>query len=228
MERITFEILNSIFSKARISPYLRDYTNAENVLARYHINIELSEAMMPTLHYFEVCLRNRIDQVIKKYYTSDWLIRIPKQLKIPIQDINKINEIILRKSISRKTLPTHDDIVAHMTFGFWCSFFQRKYDPMIWHLKESMKIVFPNIPRVNRKRAYIEPKLFKIKEMRNRIAHYEPLLNRKISILEVYNLCHEIIMGMSYEAIEMLKKVDRFITVYDKAEEQLKALSSVK
>lgn len=214
MDHVTFDILNSTFSKARISPYLKKGDSAEQVLAKYHANIVLSEAMIPTLHYFEICLRNHIDQVIKKYYGQNWLINIPHQLIISDQDIKKIESITSKVRRESKREPLHDDIVAQMTFGFWCSFFHRKYDPSIWHRKDALKIIFPNLPRANRKRPYIETRILTIKEIRNRIAHHEPVWNRKVSIVTAHTMCYELIQAMSKDAVEMLKTIDRFSTVY--------------
>jgi abortive infection bacteriophage resistance protein len=102
-----------------------------------------------------------------------------------------------------------------MTFGFWCSFFHKKYDPIIWHRKDTFKIIFPNLPRINRKRSYIEGKILKIKEIRNRIAHHEPVWNRKISILNAHIMCHELIEAISFDAINMLRMIDRFPKIYE-------------
>lgn len=56
--------------------------------------------------------------------------------------------------------------------------------------------------------------MLQIKEVRNRIAHHEPIWNRKISILNAHSMCHELIKAMSYDAINMLKIIDRFPQVY--------------
>lgn len=72
MKHATFEILNSTFSKPRISSYRTVGDNAEIVLAKYHTNIMLSEAMNPTLHYLKICLRNRIDHILKQYCSTNW------------------------------------------------------------------------------------------------------------------------------------------------------------
>jgi len=214
MDNINFEVLSSIFSKARISPYASANSTANQILAKYHINIMLSEAMIPTLHYLEICLRNRINQVLQKYHSANWLMKSPSSLMISEQDIKKIEDVIFKLKRETKREPKHDDIVAQMTFGFWVSFFHRKYDPSIWHRKDTFKIIFPNLPRANRKRSYLEAKILKIKNIRNRIAHHEPVWNRKTSILDAHAMCHELIAAMSKEAIEMLRAIDRFPKIY--------------
>lgn len=216
MQHLTFDILYSIFSKARMQPYLKNNDDAKLVLSGYHDNIMLSEAMIPTLHYFEICLRNRIDYILKKHFSPTWLLHLPNHLMISEQDKKKIEDIISKTRRVNKREPHHDDVVAQMTFGFWCAFFHRKYDPVIWHRKDTIKTVFPNLLRHNRKRMYVEDKILILKEIRNRIAHHEPVWNRKISILDAHTVAHELIFAMSSEATSLLKTIDRFPSIYEK------------
>lgn len=216
MKNFTFETLNYIFSKTRLSPYLKDGDNVKDVLEKYHSNIILSEAMIPSLHYLEICLRNRIDQLFKKTYASDWLITIPHELILSTEDLQKIGKISRRIRRESRREPIHDDIVAQMTFGFWCSFFHKKYDPVIWHRKNFITSVFPNLPRNQRKRSYIEQKILKIKEVRNRIAHHEPIWNRSSSVHLSYSVCIGLIQAISQEALDLMKLIDRFPAIEKK------------
>jgi hypothetical protein len=211
---ITFETLNSVFSTKRLSTYLVETNSSDQVLTKYNSNIMLSEAMIPTLHYLEICLRNRINQVLRRHYSSSWLMAPSNPQLISEKDVKKINEIISKIERGNKIEVAHDDVVAQMTFGFWSSFFHRKYDPLIWHRKDTFKIVFPNLSRIHRKRSYVEDRIIKIKMLRNRIAHHEPVWNLKTSILDINSMCYELIEAISYDAINMLKMIDRFPKVY--------------
>lgn len=216
MKHLTFDTLYSIFSKARMQPYLRNNDDPKQALKRYHDNIRLSEAMIPTLHYFEICLRNRMDYILKKYFSSSWLLQPPSHLMLSEQDKKKIEDVILKTRKISKREPHHDDIVAQMTFGFWCAFFHRKYDPVIWHRKDAIRTVFPNLLRHNRRRTHVEDKILILKEIRNRIAHHEPVWNRKISILDAHTVAHELIFAMSLDAVSLLKAIDQFPSIYAK------------
>lgn len=213
---MNFERLIVIFSEARISRYLNADDSMESVIEQYHANVQLSEAMIPTLHYFEICMRNKIDQMIKHHYSIDWLASPLSPLHLSESDITKIKHTTTKLRMERKADPSHDDIVAQMTFGFWRSFFHRKYDPIIWHRNGLIKSVFPHLLRSNRTRSYVEQKILKIKDIRNRIAHHEDVLMHKISIIDVHSMCYELISAMSLEALEMLKTIDRFPSVVNK------------
>lgn len=210
MEILTIEYLESLFSKPRIDAYLDKNDTPEMVLAKYHRNIMLSEAMVPMLHYFEILLRNRVDKVIRKYYGENWLLKNPSILKISDKDINKVSEIISKIKREGRSEVSHDTILAQMTFGFWCAFFHKKYDPVLWHRKHALKDVFPYLPKHKRTRAYVEHKILKIKVIRNRIAHHEPIWNHKISVTEIHAICCELIEAFSPQALNLLLKIDRF------------------
>jgi hypothetical protein len=216
-EKITLQVLNAIFSEARLLPYVENSENPEQILYRYNLNIKISESMIPTLHYLEICLRNRIDEIFKNYYSPTWLLNPSKGPMLSEADLKKIAviiEVIARKA-NRKL--THDDIVSQMSFGFWCSFFQKKYDPALWHRKGALKTCFPYLLRSNRKRSYIESRLLKIKETRNRIAQHEPIWDNTSSVIQIYQMCHDLIFAMSNDAMDMLKKIDRFPQVHENA-----------
>lgn len=208
-QHLTIEHLVSLFSKPRVYAYLDENDIPQTVLNKYHKNIILSEAMIPVLHYFEVLLRNQTDKVIKKYYGEDWLIHAPSPLISSSKDIKKISEIIDKLSREQRKL-SHDTVLSQMTFGFWCAFFHKRYDPLLWHRKNALKSIFPYLQKKNRTRSHIEQKLLKIKSIRNRIAHHEPVWNLPVSIDEVHQISCELIKAMSPNALDLLSKIDRF------------------
>jgi hypothetical protein len=213
MKQINFEDLNRIFSSARISSYRSKNDDLESVIAKYNENIIICEAILPTLNYFEVCLRNNIDRVIKLNYSDNWMINHHNNFYMSEQDIQKIRILADKFQREKKQVITHDDLVAQMNFGFWCSFFHRRYDPILWHQKNALKNMFPNLPKDRRKRSEIENNILNIKKVRNRIAHHETIFNKRDTVIYVYNICHELIGAMSTEALMMLKSIDRFSTI---------------
>ena len=114
--------------------------------------------------------------------------------------------------------PNHDDYVAQVSFGFWYSYFFKRFDPLIWHKKNALESVFPNMPKEKRLRKLIQPELLAVKNMRNRIAHHEPVWNTRPNIMEAHRICRGLIIAMSPEAFERLKQVDRLLRVWDHKE----------
>lgn len=203
-----------LLSKARLRPYEKDHCDPEIFLQKYQANVLISEAFFPTLHYLEVLLRNRLDQVLTRIFGNQWLLQPPSVLKLSEVDIQKIQKL-QRNWFLRKKIPMHhDDMVAQMSFGFWCSFFHKRFDPILWHKKGVLREVFPYLSPDLRKRSLLEAKIFAIKELRNRIAHHEPIWNQKNSLQDLHRLCYEIIESVSQEALALLVTIDRFPDVY--------------
>ncbi len=213
MTNLTLDYLVSLFSKPRIYSYLEENDTPLMVLKRYHMNIILSQAMIPVLHYFEILLRNQLDMVLKKNYGEKWLLTLPHSLMISDKDIKKISEIINKIRRERRNEISHDDILSQMTFGFWCAFFHKRYDPVLWHRKNALKNLFPYFSKQNRTRSYIEKNILKIKTIRNRIAHHEPIWKHRASVDEAHKICCEFIQGISPDALVLLSKIDHFPTL---------------
>ena len=75
--------------------------------------------------------------------------------------------------------PQHADaIVAELMFGFWVGMFEKNYHDLktsdrLWPNLEPM--VFPNLLPSERRHGSVHKKLLPIKELRNRVAHHEPI-----------------------------------------------------
>ena len=119
-----------------------------------------------------------------------------------------------RREQRNRTL-LQDDLVSRMSFGFWCAFFHRRYDPILWQRSHAIISVFPNLPREQRTRKFIEPLLRNIKELRNRIAHHEPVWNMAPSVIDVHGNCLTLIAAMSTEAMIPLRDIDRLPQVWN-------------
>jgi len=198
------------FSKSRLYAYMLPGEGIEQAFARYQNNIRLGESLVPALHYLEIILRNRLDQAIGNIYGKNWMISVPPGLRMDEGNLEKLGSASRHFQYEKRATPNHDDLVAHMAFGFWSSFFHKRYDEQLWHRKYFAAQVFPYMKHDHRSRNVTKPKLQVIKAIRNRIAHHEPIWNWKPGAKVVHTLCLELIGAMSQVAIEKLKEVDRF------------------
>ena len=219
MTNITIEELGVILSKERLIPYGENGDDPQFIIKKYNDNVLLCEAMYPALHYFEVLLRNHINFAIEKFFYEDWLINVPKTLQLSPKDNSKINEIKDQFLKEKKRAPTHPDLVSRLSFGFWCALFHKRFDPILWHRKNALRYIFPNLRRENQTRRYVESKILRIKKIRNRIAHHERIWGGKEDTYQVYAAyedCVELIQAMSNGSLHLLKMADRFSEVYAK------------
>lgn len=166
--------LADILSADRFSTYLGwaegDVAMGERL---YSYNIQLSADFYSSLHMLEVALRNKVDEGLSVTYGSAWL-----------DDTNVLTDRYqqdcvdnARRTLHReRKLATHSQMIAELNFGFWSSLF----GPSSNHLWKSLRPVFQT-PGL--KRAMVAQKLRDLRRLRNRIAHYEPILAQPLSVL---------------------------------------------
>lgn len=160
------EIKSKFISDIRLSHY-KDFDE-------YKQNIKDSEEYYILLSIFEISLRNSIDNYFRKKISNDWLnsqiLHHDTKQRI-IESKNKIYQ--------RKEKISHDKIIAELPFGFWTSLFRKSYSNL-FRIKD-IKNIFPNIPKKSEKlitRYILDKELNKIRKFRNRVFHYERIINK--------------------------------------------------
>ena len=204
--------ISAFLSEARLKPYFKNDTFGA-ALTRYKWNIQLSEAMLPALHFLEVGLRNQVNALIGHYYGNNWLANKTSGL-LSIEQNKTLDDMREKFLREKRTEPTQDDYVARMSFGFWFAYFHRRFDPLLWHKKQAFEIAFPLLPASLRQRSYLQLQLHAIKDVRNRIAHHEPIWNVSPAIIAVHKTCIDLIAAISMDAYEELQTIDRFPEIW--------------
>lgn len=103
-----------------------------------------------------------------------------------------------KDKLSKASKPHHADaIVAELMLGFWVGMFEKNYHDLnaparLWPHLEPM--VFPHLLPSERRHSDVHKKLLPIKELRNRVAHHEPVWKHAS-------------VGNSVAAINMLTKI---------------------
>lgn len=141
--KLFFNQLEQAFSKERMGSYLWHSAcdgNAAHALTIYTWNIELSNALYPALQIFEITLRNALNRtLIEKHQTDNWydlenlLFHTEKRVIIAVKEkLQKENKEI-----------SPSKIISTLTFGFWTSLFDVRYEhnQILW--PKLLKPVFP-------------------------------------------------------------------------------------
>lgn len=199
MERISIE---SLLSDERVEPYLKFHdNNFERAIEHYKANIEISEAFYPMISILEVALRNKIDyQLKRKFGEENWFdnsdfINIVSGYQITIISETK------RKILTEKKQISHGRIIAELSFGFWTSLFDSKFESTLW---KSLRLAFPNCPKTIRKRKTMSAKFNGIRKLRNRIFHHESIA-WDMDVLKNYE--KELCEGINWLDRDLLKWV---------------------
>jgi hypothetical protein len=155
-------------SNTRMSKYSNELEYVEN--------IKFSQFHYPLLHYFEITFRNKINRFYANHFGDNWLIELPSILNFDASIVDRINEV---KYKIKNNIVTNDDIIANLTLGFWVELFNPRYLLRTKLYKEQVYSVF-GISKKSVHKAYLiklHNELNTIRGFRNRIFHYEKILN---------------------------------------------------
>lgn len=195
-------IVDRIISKDRIQPYLTHHRdNLDNAIDHYKSNIVISESFYPLLSILEVGLRNSIDfQLSNRFGDINWyenkdFIKISSRFQI-----ERISEARSNIQAAKKDITT-GRVISELTFGFWTSLFDTKFELTLW---KHLRLAFPNCPKQLRKRKTIASKLNLIRKFRNRIFHHESISWNLIALDTYKNDIIEVISWLNQDLIEWL------------------------
>lgn len=239
---MNFNEFEQLVSTARLFPY-RNVTGDDKRKAKnlYRLNIQLSSELFTIIAYFEVALRNAIHNHYSYHFNNtDWIrdsvlpkgmFDVPKlqqqkkkYSKHPTQS-ETITDVInaLRKL---GTDYSSDKIVAELNFGYWRYLFaDTQYDCG----GKSLLKIFTNKPKstplLRYDHNYIFASLGRINNMRNRVAHHEPIIfsyQNKIkvkstaSVRVCYQNMVELLSWMPVDAKRYWLGLDHIIALCDK------------
>ena len=195
------EQLTTSFSKERLEAY---GLNTKEALAAYCWNTQLSQAFYPALQTLEVTLRNSLHQAISDSYKVNWFDTLP---------LHALEQTAITKAKTNLTKQKKQlepsRVVAELHFGFWTSLLDVRYEhhQLLW--PKLLKPCFPAIPRKLRTRHYLSKQLNRIRNLRNRVFHYEPIWHWQ-DLAEQHTILLLIIEWLSPAAKQYVTVLDEF------------------
>ena len=167
----------NIISPVRMNRYLEACNgDSRKAMTLYRKNLQLSQEIFTIISCFEISLRNAIDYKCSQILGENWL-----KESIELNGIFNNNKCRLTKQNIEDSLVkirqyNHNKLVAELGFGFWRYMFaQNQYNATSRILLK----IFPSKPTssatLQYDNTYIFNQLAKLNEIRNRIAHHEPI-----------------------------------------------------
>ena len=169
----------------------------------YQHNLKNSKESYVLLCMLEVSLRNSINHCFLQNISTDWL----ENDFLNSNSKNKINEVKQRINKNSNT-DIHNKIISELSFGFWTALFRKDY-AHIMRIK-IIKDIFPNLPKASEKfidRDYMNKKLNHIRIFRNKVFHYDKIINKK-EFENIYNDIYELLEYFDIELVEFTKKAN--------------------
>lgn len=170
-----FADLEHALSFERFGRYLAwsadDRTEA---LELYALNMRLSAALYVPLQMLEIVLRNRIHAVMTEVHGPEWfldatLVSLDKQRKQVASALEGLSRDGKDGAPGR--------VVASLTFGFWTAMLSSRYEDQ-W--QQYLRGIAQKENGKGLRRKEMSSPLFTIREIRNRVAHHEPIIDRDL------------------------------------------------
>ncbi len=162
---------NSLIEKFISEDRFKSYKD----LHEYESNLLFSKDAYIPLCMLEVALRNSIDKLLSGKVGENWHEDTDFITNDSQQKIAQAKELLFkrRENISKQK------IIAELSLGFWVNLFKKPYDKKL--RINDLKKVFPNMPPREEKfisREIIYKELDHIRNFRNRVFHYEKVINK--------------------------------------------------
>ena len=171
---MSFSHVYAALSPDRISTYLdlaKDKPpSLHDALALHAWNSRVGGLLLSQLAVCEVVIRNAAADVLTAVYGSQWPWDHGFYLSLSNHGRKQLTEARTGQTRTGK-------VIAELSFGFWEHLFVTVHDPVLWtpHIHNA----FPNLPlglAAYQARGDIHNRLSRLRKLRNRIAHHEPLM----------------------------------------------------
>ncbi|MCL2028303.1 MAG: Abi family protein [Bacteroidales bacterium] len=220
-----YEEYETALSVPRIGKYRLACKNDKNkALILYRYNIKLCQKFYGVLGVLEVVLRNAINEHFKtQLHDNNWLITQAQSGFL----VNYQEAIFKeRDKLVNNRKYTHDKLVASLSLGVWTFMFSRN---CYKNSGKTLLQIFPNKTHgLNQRDIYAD--LDKVRSLRNRIAHHEPLCfdsTGAVSVAyvqEIFSLIVKHIHFLGYTTNELLYGVENPLQTINKIDELSKTL----
>lgn len=210
----------SAVSAPRFNRYLNACdNNKRKALKLYNLNILLAKNLYAVISVFEVALRNSINRHMSALHGSEWLAEAVQHggyldVGAGCEDSYHAVQEAIQMLGNRYS---HDRLIAKLTLGFWRYHFAPKEFAASG---STLLAIFCNRPHGTKQKDILKS-LIKINEIRNRIAHHEPICfeGNNISVHRAkrrYDTIIELMSWMGFDPAGLMRDIDVVGATVDK------------
>ena len=190
----------SLIKKYISSERFRSYSGIDEYLE----NLVFSKKAYIPLSILEISLKNSINDLLTDKLGENWLENKDFLTNDSLRKIEEAKKILYK----RAELISKSKIIAELSFGFWVNLFKKPYEKKL-RTKDIQKI-FTNLPPKKEKminREVIYKELNHIRNFRNRVFHYEKVIN-KDNDNQIFDEIDEVLFYFDKELFDCVKKAN--------------------
>jgi Abi-like protein len=208
LQTLFFDNLERVLSKDRFAAYKQNGESNTEALKSYLWNIAICESLYPSFQILEVGIRNAIHLEISKVSKEPvWLNNEPAFLYDEERESIKQAKESVRKRCGSCPEPR---LIAEMSFGFWTSLLDSRYETM-WH--KIIAQVFPHMPRTIRTRGEVSKRMNSVRRLRNAAFHHHSIWHWK-DLEQQHKEIHTLIGWICTSIEKMAKETNQSPNVY--------------
>lgn len=202
--------------------------NKMKAMTLYRYNMQLSHELFSVISVLEVSLRNAFDYEMRRNFGNNWLIdAILPTGRLCINSSTRTTQAIIQRALNKLDISrrTQDNLIPNLEFGVWHHMFARPQNAAFGHKTVN---VFPVMQQQNPNLTYQDlfNQLTVVNELRNRLAHHEPVCFRSNCAIKdttyarrVYGITIKLIDGMGLNTSQMLYGIDHVLAICDKIDQ---------
>lgn len=181
--RLSQNAIRRALSPERLRTYERAASpagNAANAEALYAWNARISAAFLVPLHICEVVMRNAVSEAIARRHGAQWpwAHGFRESLPNPGSGYNLRMELQQAASGSSRAAA---EVIPSLSLAFWQKMFTQRFDTRLWsHCFDRVLPGAASSGPWHVTRARVHSDLERIRRLRNRIAHHEPIFERDL------------------------------------------------
>jgi hypothetical protein len=166
------EWIGRVLSEARFAPYLGECGgDAAAAWRLYILNVSISMAFYPLLHFAEIALRNALHrELVARFGRTDWWVVAP---------LDEHGQRLVKQAQEKVSVPhspqNTNDLMAKLAFGFWVSLVSQTYDRALW-----VPGLYRAFPNYRGRRDALHAELKEVLGLRNCVMHHEPVTRRDL------------------------------------------------
>ncbi|HML83537.1 MAG TPA: Abi family protein [Bacteroidales bacterium] len=220
MKYVDFE---NIITPLRMNRYLTACNgNSRQAMTLYRKNLKLSQELFTVISCSEIALRNAIDKHYSSTLGNNWLQKAAQPGGIFDNNNCRLTRSNIADALSSlNTGYTHNKLVAELGFGFWRYMFSNH---QFRAAGQTLLEIFPakpaSSPAIQYNANYIFSELAKLNNLRNRMAHHEPIcfiprqpVKNTAYARQHYNLILQLFQWMQIDEASLLYGLDHINTV---------------
>lgn len=171
--------IRSALSAPRIGTYIKAAGgDTARAVELYGWNARISADLMLPAHFAEVTTRNAVDEALTAVYGDRWPWNPTFVQSLP-NPKGKVYNPRRNLQVVASHEPTTGKVIAELKFVFWQTMFTARHDGRVW--EPQITTLFPNAnSRAKALRGRVYDDLDAIRQLRNRIAHHEPIFTRDL------------------------------------------------